>query len=706
MSGPNGKSRLRFFVPKGGGLPEDVWRSRHRFLLGLTWIHAVVIALIGPFAGYTWELSFGALFRDGTVLHTVGEGLIVAFFAALGSWSKGSRTLRATCVAFGLMSSSAILVHLSGGYIELHFHFFVMLTFLALYQDWTPYLLAILYVAVHHGVVGVLWPEEVYNHPAAINAPWTWAGIHAFFVLWASVGSVVAWRFNEIAFARTKLILESAGEGIYGLDLDGQITFMNPAAVKMLGLDAAHVVGQPMLQIVRHTGADGHLFQGATSPILAPLEDRTVHRSTGELFWRKDGTSFPVEYASTSIIEHGRVIGAVVNFNDVTERMRIEQSLRASEEQARTVIEMAYDAFIAIDTGGSIIEWNRQAEVTFGWSREEMMGRSLAETIIPAEYRDAHRRGLEHFLATGEGRLLDHRIEITALNRQGHEFPVELTISRLRLGQTSIFTAFLHDITERKRAEQELRRLNEELEQRVRQRTVQLEAANKDLEAFSYSVSHDLRAPLRGIDGFSQVLLEEYADKLGGLGVEYLQRVRAASHHMAQLIDDLLNLSRVTRSEMRLETVNLSALARAIAVELLRAQPERRVEFVIAEGLVVRGDPGLLQVALVNLLDNAWKFTGKHPRAKIEFGVTRHDGQPVYFVRDDGAGFNMAYADKLFGAFQRLHTTLEFEGTGIGLATVQRVIQRHRGRVWGEGAVEHGATFYFALYLDGGPHGQ
>ena len=183
--------------------------------------------------GYSWELSFEAIFDDGTVLHTVGEGLVVALFAATATWGSRHRIMRATAVGLGLMTASAILVHLSGGYIELHFHFFVMVAFLAFYQDWVPYLLAIVYVAIHHGVVGVFWPEGVYNHAAALSAAWTWAGIHAFFVLWAAVGSVIAWRFNEKAAAQTKLILESVGEGIFGLDLEGKITFINLAAAKI-----------------------------------------------------------------------------------------------------------------------------------------------------------------------------------------------------------------------------------------------------------------------------------------------------------------------------------------------------------------------------------------------------------------------------------------------------------------------------------------
>lgn len=225
----------------------------------------------------------------------------------------------------------------------------------------------------------------------------------------------------------------------------------------------------------------------------------------------------------------------------------------------------------------------------------------------------------------------------------------------------------------------------------------QLEAANKELETFSYSVSHDLRAPLRSIDGFSQAVLEDYADKLDAQGKNHLERVRAASQHMAQLIDDMLNLSRVTRSEMRRETVHLSAMAREIAAGLRKTQPERQVGFTIAENVTATGDERLLRVVMQNLLGNAWKYTGKHARARIEFGVKDEDGKPVFYVRDDGAGFDMAYVDKLFGAFQRLHRRGEFPGTGVGLATVQRIIHRHGGRVWAEGTVEKGATFYFTL---------
>jgi signal transduction histidine kinase len=246
-------------------------------------------------------------------------------------------------------------------------------------------------------------------------------------------------------------------------------------------------------------------------------------------------------------------------------------------------------------------------------------------------------------------------------------------------------------------AEAERRRINAELEARVAQRTAELQQALHELEAFSYSVSHDLRAPLRTIDGFVQAFLEDYGGQLDEVGQDYLNRTRAASQRMSQLIDGLLRLSRVTRSEMVRERVNLSSLARGIVTDLERAQPERHVEFTIQDGLIVEGDEQLLRVALENLLGNAWKFTSKHPSPRIEFSAVEWDGETVYQVRDNGAGFDPAYSDKLFGPFQRLHGRDEFEGTGIGLATVQRIVRRHGGRIWGESTVDQGATFSFTL---------
>jgi signal transduction histidine kinase len=279
------------------------------------------------------------------------------------------------------------------------------------------------------------------------------------------------------------------------------------------------------------------------------------------------------------------------------------------------------------------------------------------------------------------------------------------SIARRRLREARSANQKLeNEVRERKRAEDEIHELNVSLERRVAERTqavqeanLQLEAINKELEAFAYSVSHDLRAPLRGIDGWSLALVEDYGGDLDEEAKQYLYRVRSETQRMGQLIDDMLQLSRVTRVEMQRNPVDLSTIANGITTQLREAHPERQIEFDIASGLTTHGDAGLLQIVLTNLLSNAVKFTGERPQARIEFGEARQNGEPAFFVRDNGVGFDMAYAGALFGAFQRLHKASEFPGTGIGLATVQRVVHRHGGQVWAEAEAGKGASFYFTI---------
>jgi light-regulated signal transduction histidine kinase (bacteriophytochrome) len=280
-------------------------------------------------------------------------------------------------------------------------------------------------------------------------------------------------------------------------------------------------------------------------------------------------------------------------------------------------------------------------------------------------------------------------LETIRRRKDGTELEVSAALSPIEneSGKVVGIATIVRDITEMKRAERALAEAKE-----------RAEASNKELEAFSYSVSHDLRAPLRGIDGFSQALLEDQADKLDEEGEGHLARIRAGAQRMGHLIDDMIKLSQVSRSEIQRTKVDLSRIARDVADDLRQVDPNRCVEIVIKDGLAADGDPKLLSVVLGNLIDNAWKFTAKQPQARIEFGLSDPvDGRPVYFVRDNGAGFDMTYANKLFGAFQRLHSMSDFPGTGIGLATVQRVIRRHGGRVWAEGAVGEGAVFFFTL---------
>ncbi|MCI0717868.1 MAG: PAS domain S-box protein, partial [Acidobacteria bacterium] len=369
---------------------------------------------------------------------------------------------------------------------------------------------------------------------------------------------------------------------------------------------------------------------------------------------------------------------SLVVVNDITD-------LKRAEEKFRAVAETANDAIVSADTSGHITYFNRAAERIFGYRVDEVVGRPLT-LLMPERFHEAHRQGLRRFLATGESHVIGKTVELAGRRKDGTEFPLELSLSTWMVAGEVAFTGLMRDITERKRYQEELR-----------ERSVQLEAANKELEAFAYSVSHDLRAPLRAIHGFSQALLQDCADKLDDIGRNYLQRVCRAAERMAALIDDLLNLSRVTRAEIQRETVDLSAAAHTIAFELEAREPHRSVEFNIAERLVATGDPRLLGLALHNLLDNAWKFTAKRSRARIALGVEERNGRPTYFVRDNGAGFDMAYAGKMFGAFQRFHALTEFPGTGIGLATVQRIIHRHGGEIWAEGEVDKGATFYFTL---------
>jgi PAS domain S-box-containing protein len=379
-------------------------------------------------------------------------------------------------------------------------------------------------------------------------------------------------------------------------------------------------------------------------------------------------------------------------------RHEIDARLRMREQWLATTLRSIGDGVVATDTQQKVTMLNPVAEALTGWTHQEAIGRTLDEIMKVVTERGKP-------VTSPVGRALRQNsvtsLEDDALlvSRSGAAIPIADSAAPIVSAQGEVVGGVMvfRDVSEQRRMDEEIRRLNAELESRVLERTAQLEAANKELEAFSYSVAHDLRAPLRGIDGFSQALIEDHAVNLGADGVQQLRFVREATGRMAQLIDDLLRLARVARSELQRQRVDLSRAAGEITVELRRAHPGRTVELVIPDGVFVEGDERLLRIVLDNLLNNAWKFTSKTEHARIELGAFDNDAAHVVFVRDNGAGFDMLRARKLFTAFHRLHPPTEFEGTGVGLAIVQRIIHRHGGRIWAEASVGDGATFYFIL---------
>ncbi len=381
---------------------------------------------------------------------------------------------------------------------------------------------------------------------------------------------------------------------------------------------------------------------------------------------------------------------------DITERKWAEEALRVSEERLR---------FALIAAQMTAWDWEipyngstHTTKILDGITAAALKTAPPGYTTTHPQDEMHHRAALEEAIRRCDGYTAQFRL-IRPASEEEIWFEDRGHVTCDSEGRVIQIGGVVMNVTDRKRAEAEIQKLNTELEQRVAERTSQLVTINKELEAFSYSVSHDLRAPLRAIDGFSLALLEDETDRISDEGKYYLQRVRAASQHMGHLIDDLLKLSRLTRTEIQRETIDLSTMVREIADERSKEDPGRAVEWIIEPGVIANGDPRLIRVVLENLINNAWKFTSKRDNARIEFGCSSYNDQKTYFVRDNGAGFDMAYVDKLFGAFQRLHTITEFEGTGIGLATAQRIIHRHGGRIWAESIVNQGAAFYFTLQI-------
>ena len=490
--------------------------------------------------------------------------------------------------------------------------------------------------------------------------------------------------------ARFRAIMDNTINIVYLKDHEGRYLFINRRYEVLFNLINEEVRGK----------TDHDLFPSAVADVFRE-NDLSAWESPAPLEFEEtvpvDGDHVYLSVKFRLVDESGTPYALAGVSTDITEIKRSQEALRRSQASLANAQRIAHIGSWDWDIAANELRWSDEIYRIFGVDPREF-GATYEAFIgfVHPDDRGFVKKSVDEALLDKKPYSIDHRIVLGDGSEKIVHEQAEVVFDEA--GKAVRMTGTVQDITERKRAEEEVRKLNTELEQRVADRTKELQAAYQELEAFSYSVAHDLRAPLRIIDGFSRILLKDYDENLDSTGRDYLARVQGASQRMGQLIDALLKLSQVMRAGITKEDVDLSALAGNVAEDLRKSQPERRGRFLIREGLFAKGDPILLTVVLENLLGNAWKFTSKKEEAAIEVGMeTAVDGSAVYFVRDNGAGFDMKYADRLFNPFQRLHAEMEFPGTGIGLATVQRVIQRHGGRIWALGQKDRGATFYFTL---------
>lgn len=493
---------------------------------------------------------------------------------------------------------------------------------------------------------------------------------------------------------RNRLILEAADEGIVGLDRNGFINFINPAGARMLGYTPEELIGRQHHQVMHHTQSDGSPDAEEVSPVFKTLRDSSTQKVQCDIRWRKDGSHFPVDLISSPIIDEDKLIGAVITFSNISERLAQQQRIHEGDLRMRAIVDNAYDGIITIEKTGRILSFNPAAVRLFGYTAQEIIG-SNVKMLIKKPQRMRHEDYIARYLAAFEAKKVDNNQEVTALRKDGSNFPARLSVSMIELNGEHIFMGMIQDITMQKRAEQA-----------IRDHAIALERSNQELQNFAYVASHDLQEPLRKIMAFGDRLASHHGDVFDEKGLDYLARMRNAAERMRLLISSLLAYSRVESKARPFETVNLDTVLAEVLSDLENSIQDTGGQISVDELPTVQADPVQMHQLLQNLIGNGLKFRRRDapPRVQVRCKVVANDDQEalpniavehtcVISVSDNGIGFDNKYIDRIFNIFQRLHSHDEYEGSGIGLAICRKIAERHNGMLTGEGRVGDGATF-------------
>jgi PAS domain S-box-containing protein len=662
--------RLRTLLPEGVALPRATWEARHRIVLWVIAFQAVALAVFGLIQGWGPYYSLG----EGAAIGVLG---LVAALPSLG------RRFRSAVAALACVTSSAVAVQFSGGYIEAHFHFFVMVALIALYQDWVPFLLCILYVAVDHGLVGTLAPAWVYNHGDGIAHPWKWAAIHAALVLAECAALLVFWNGAEQAKTRSDLVLNSAGEGIMGIDLERRITFVNPAASQMAGVGADALLGRSV---------DRYLMsaEGAALPISPPRSRASSRVGAEGMLRRETGSAIPVEWLTSPIFRSGAPVGHVLTLRDITDRQKAQRQIQETVSLLGATLEATADGILVVDKEGHISSYNRNFLRMWGIPDDIVAARddkqAIAFVLRQLKDPDAFVAKVSQLYAQPEAESFD-----TLEFKDGRVF--ERTSKPQRLDASTVGRVWsFRDVSDRVRNEEELRKARDTAE----------DAARAKAE-FLANMSHEIRTPMNAIIGMSGLLLDT---RLEGEQNEFANTIRASGEHLLTLLNDILDYSKIESGKLELERTPF--VLRTVVEEALDLVAHRAAAKEIELGYeaeadvphAILGDAGRVRQILINLLSNAVKFTERgEVFVHIQARPAKTGVELEVAVRDSGIGIPPDRFDRLFKSFSQVDasTTRSYGGTGLGLAICKSLVGMMGGRIWVESKPGQGSTFAFTL---------